>query len=463
MPAPIVLRNLTPETKIVPNPPAGEPVIATKAELRDGSRPIDGGGNTPIPSNDGWQAELEATFMIADSFDDYEDWIPVENDNYAMTDLPVRTNGADPIWGRFSATGSRAVAVTGASGALPSAGTASFSGGASGGISRNFTDYDGRQYLILGNDSNPIATGETVTVGGWTATVSFIPKAIGNDHPVYRNRGKSLCINYNNFSGGIMGFGPSRLTTFFGELGNSLSGLRKVHLFWMMKFDPAFFAQNPDGTFPQPGVHKLFDLCSGHIGVNDWGTSAEKSQVFDDYIYKQEYGLNYSIIGSLGGGLSTPDRLFLADNARRAVFNTEFQKWRTEEQFGGAGLRLAETGTATDDTDIHPPFLNNQWFGVEYAFDIGTLGASDGSVEFWMYDAVGNQMGHFLAESHNRKAQFDHLYNLFTIGGNRLCTDYGLCPVDAHSRLYVDDCIINSARIGPTYFQKLSEFEGGPL
>jgi len=48
MPAPIVLRNLIPETKIVPNPPAGEPVIATKAELRDGTRSNSSGGGDPI-------------------------------------------------------------------------------------------------------------------------------------------------------------------------------------------------------------------------------------------------------------------------------------------------------------------------------------------------------------------------------------------------------------------------------
>lgn len=38
MPAPIVLANLTPETKIVPNPPPGQPVIATAAPFRDGTR-----------------------------------------------------------------------------------------------------------------------------------------------------------------------------------------------------------------------------------------------------------------------------------------------------------------------------------------------------------------------------------------------------------------------------------------
>lgn len=47
MPIRIVLRNLTPETKIVPNPPAGEPVIATRSDLRDGTRQAGDGAPSP--------------------------------------------------------------------------------------------------------------------------------------------------------------------------------------------------------------------------------------------------------------------------------------------------------------------------------------------------------------------------------------------------------------------------------
>ena len=48
MPAPIVLRTLTPEVKKVVNPPEGTPVISTKASLRDGTRPTAGGSGDPI-------------------------------------------------------------------------------------------------------------------------------------------------------------------------------------------------------------------------------------------------------------------------------------------------------------------------------------------------------------------------------------------------------------------------------
>jgi hypothetical protein len=47
MPAPIILRNLVPETKKVDNPPSGQPKIATRSDLRDGTR--SGGGTVPSP------------------------------------------------------------------------------------------------------------------------------------------------------------------------------------------------------------------------------------------------------------------------------------------------------------------------------------------------------------------------------------------------------------------------------
>ncbi|MCZ4284556.1 hypothetical protein O4H29_06875 [Marinobacter salarius] len=53
MPAPIVLRNLVPETKKVDNPPAGQPKIATRSDLRDGTRTGGGGGSDGDPVGGG--------------------------------------------------------------------------------------------------------------------------------------------------------------------------------------------------------------------------------------------------------------------------------------------------------------------------------------------------------------------------------------------------------------------------
>jgi hypothetical protein len=53
MPAPIVLRNLVPETKKVNNPPTGQPKIATRADMRDGTRSGDSGGGSGDPDTGG--------------------------------------------------------------------------------------------------------------------------------------------------------------------------------------------------------------------------------------------------------------------------------------------------------------------------------------------------------------------------------------------------------------------------
>lgn len=45
MPAPIILRNLVPDVKRVDSPPAGQPKISTRADLRDGSRGGGGAGS----------------------------------------------------------------------------------------------------------------------------------------------------------------------------------------------------------------------------------------------------------------------------------------------------------------------------------------------------------------------------------------------------------------------------------
>lgn len=67
MPAPIVLRNLVPPPKRVDNPQAGMPKIATRSDMRDGTR---SGGLGPTP------APTEALFH--DSFDGHADWVAPE-------------------------------------------------------------------------------------------------------------------------------------------------------------------------------------------------------------------------------------------------------------------------------------------------------------------------------------------------------------------------------------------------
>ena len=427
--------------------------------------------NAAVVSNDAWQAILETNFFRADSFDDTGDWTSITNGNYVHTELPVRANSAQTMWGRWTSNG-RAIGVTTSSGTLPAwpADTAlSFSNGETSLSQRNFSE-NGQDYLMispLGTGAIPVGT--TVTSAGWSGTVNYLPKWISNEHPTYRNRGKSLCINYNNNSDngdgvakspGIKGFGPQRLGTYFGTEGDSMSGLKKVHLFFMCYFDPDFYTTNQDGTYTFAGVHKLLDMCSGHVEINKFGSPEERAVMLDTPQGLQEYGPNFSLINTNGGGLSYPSQLFLSDNlfTSRDKYNDGRIHYQRIYTTAGKFLRTSNNGAGTDIDEYAQK--NPQWFGMELAFDIGTLDNDDGSLEFWLYNDAGTQVGFYEVQGVNRKRIFDHKYNLMTLGGNRLCNGYGACDPNAHSRIYFDDVIINPTRIGPNYFQLLTDFEG---
>lgn len=67
MPAPIVIRNLSPETKKAANPEPGEPLIATKADLRDGSRGASSGSEAPA-----------GTLIFEETWNNKPDWTPTQ-------------------------------------------------------------------------------------------------------------------------------------------------------------------------------------------------------------------------------------------------------------------------------------------------------------------------------------------------------------------------------------------------
>jgi len=84
MPAPIVLRNLSPAPKKVSNPPSGEPIIATREDLRDGSRGII---TNPAPQG----------VIFTESFDDQPDWhsgLPENDTGESPAGLPDRVQRA---------------------------------------------------------------------------------------------------------------------------------------------------------------------------------------------------------------------------------------------------------------------------------------------------------------------------------------------------------------------------------
>ena len=277
------------------------------------------------------------------------------------------------------------------------------------------------------------------------------------DHGAYKwgTTGKSLCMNYNDFSGGIDGYGPSRLGVFLGDGITGKSGFKKIHIFFMAKFHPGFFAKNTDGSYQYVGTLKFFDMCSGFTDIDYYGTPEEhqtldlsKAQV------TTEYGTNDTVINLGGGGLSNAQRLYFMENTY--VSNLDPEGWDYTQVVGSR--KMSDTSGSTDFDQFYE---NDQWFGVEIVADIGTVDKADGSLELTLYDQKGNKVGYWGVSGYNKLVHFDHYYNKVTLGGNRICSGYGSCPEGQDNRFYVDDFIIDDQAIASNYFSALSAYQAG--
>lgn len=406
------------------------------------------------------QQMLERNFDFVETFDQLQDWDGNNRYgyNYGTTYAPKKIDGSNSRWIYFT-NDIGALQITGASGGF------SFGERVTGNVSKasypvnSVWNEKGLTYLKLNPGTGAFLPGETITsTGGATAKVVGKPKWIGDHGPefVWRGTGKSARINYADFSPSgtnlqelhnVAGFGPSRLGLFLGDGVTGKSGYKKIYLFMMVKFHPGFFKQNVDGTFAYTGALKFFDLCSGFTAPNYWGTTLEHVTTTGTDQTNTEYGPNYTIFNAFGGGASTPKRLYIQENTRVAS-NTGSGWVGAATPYAGRAL----SNSVTRSTDIDPYYLANQWFGLEVAVDIGTPDASNGTIDFWIYDEKGTEKGHFLATGENRLVKFDHYYNKITLGGNRLCGNYGACPQGQDNRWYVDDLIVNKDRIGPKYF-----------
>ena len=88
--------------------------------------------------------------------------------------------------------------------------------------------------------------------------------------------------------------------------------------------------------------------------------------------------------------------------------------------------------------------------------DKGHVDTADGSVEYWIYNQNGVQIGHMLISGITLMKEFDQKWNKTTIGGNRR---YGIDLSNMDLRQWVDDFIVNDSQIGPTYFSTLHKFQ----
>ncbi len=263
------------------------------------------------------------------------------------------------------------------------------------------------------------------------------------------NGTKSLCINYNNLSSSIsdsnevLGYGPSRMSTFFGNGVSGKSGYKKIHIFYMIRFRDGFFARNTanDGWEYVNGYLKTLEICSGFTGIRTWGSMSDRALVCDNPQVRSEYGPNATVLNITGGGLSLKSLLCYLDTSLTASYTTN------------SCYHYAQKITEYRGANIANEFINNKWVGVEVIEDIGTLNNSDGSLTINIYSDTGKLIGTESRTNQARLVQFDHYYNKITIGGNMNLSGGSATP---ENRFYIDDFIIDDQPIAEKYFKMCS-------
>lgn len=449
---------------------------SAQASSKPTSTPTTSPTTTPTVPPQSWQSKLEKRFHVVETFDELQDWdgsaVPIGYSwsTTSPSTLPKQLNGLPSRWS-YTTTSNKAIEISNLSGTFTRLDivTGGVSGAKGGVASARYEG--GKHYLVFGYGAgtNSIAfqPNETITNGnGASATVVRYVKWIG-DHGVnnaWRGPGKSLCINYGDFTSGgnisveypdnVAGFGPSRLGTFFGDGITGRSGYKKIHIFMMAKLAPNFVKKDPaTGKYIYIGTVKMFDLVSGFVAPDKWGTPSEAATVSPNVNNINEYGLNFYIFNLFGTG-SYGERFFFSENAYTALYKTTGNPgWTMNQLVSNRPL----TETTTFNNAVSGFYEAGEWFGIEIAADIGTIGANDATLEFWVYDKNGLEKGRFSESGNNRLLQFDHRYNKVVLGGNRICSGYGSCPAGQDNRWYIDDFIIHDSRIGSTYFRLLAE------
>ena len=438
-----------------------------------------------------WEGELKAAFpeaKVVETFDNLQDWggDDIEGvSGYLNADVnpasffPQLSQGGLSQW-QYTSLGHKAIEISNQVGVFAKYDivTGAISG-AKGGIASARSE-NGKEYLVLGFGSGTNYTlftpGETITNSNGASAVFVGYVQWIADHGaenVWRGNGKSLRVNYGDFTSGadvygnggildanypdnVAGFGPSRLGVFFGDGISGKSGYKKAHVFMMAKLQSNFVQKNPDtGNYLYIGTVKMFDLCSGFTSIDVWGTTNERAQVDPAVNNLHEYGLNFSIYNLIGTG-SYGENLFYGQNSFVPTM-------------GGGGYVINQivanrptTAIPLYDNVVSPMYEDDEWFGIEMAADIGTIGSNDGTTDFWVYDKNGVEQAHWSEVGQQRLLTFDHYYNKVTLGGNRLCAGYGRCPLGQDNRWFADDIIISDSRIGPSYFAALAAYNNPP-
>ncbi len=419
-----------------------------------------------------WQQVLQqAGFDIVETFDQLQDWTPGGQWYSAAgcsrcasnSTLPKKLDGGNSIWGFWNSKG-LSLRYTPGDGSFAAGDVITGVRSGTTATVRRVWNLDGEWYIQLTHDNavqgrSAFVAGERIRSGSKSGSQLSWPPFIANHGPdhTWRQDGKSLVLdlgdndNRDPADPTMAGLGAQRLAAFFGDGASGKSGYKKIHAFFMMKIAPTFFnrcltpgAGCVAGGFDPVNVVKVFEIDSGFTGVSQWGSRIEAAQVAKKHLPRlPEYGLNFSVFNFKGGGLTHPGSIFFSENNYVASGNpADYGYTKKPIEKGGGKGSAAEVGSFV---------ASGEWFGVEVASDIGSAGESDGSTELWIYDRNGVERGHYSVTGQNRLMHFDHYYNKFVLGGNRLSGNGKTGGIDV--RWWIDDVIIDASRIGPAYFR----------
>lgn len=422
-----------------------------------------------------WQQKLKSNFDIVETFDELQDWganglYPSGSGDpraYNPALLPKKLDGSASIWGYWNNKFPTAI-VGGVSNGPFVAGETVVNGKGAKWQYRKTHLLDGVTYLQLAypvtGSVGSFQAGDTLIgqTSGATATISGWPKIIANHGAnTWRSSGKSLMMNLgdNDNLDAMAGLGAQRLGTFFGDGISGKSGYKKLSLFMMVKLPPKFFGKSgSQSDIDYISVFKFLDICSGFTSINKFGSLADQQYIEKTPQTATEYGANQSIINLNGGGLSMAGRAATVEHIAVATVTpnsspvTYYGKVRKSTYMHNNDPLYSSYGN--DVNKIHPTLAGGEWFGLEIITDIGTPDNSDGTTELFVYDKNGTVKGHYRATGQLKLVKFDHYYNKIVLGGNRRT---GSTSTYVDGRYWIDDFIVDGNRIGPTYFQLISD------
>ncbi len=260
---------------------------------------------------------------------------------------------------------------------------------------------------------------------------------------------KSLCIAYKNLRSADAPNtgekGPAHLATFIGDGVTGKSGLKNLHLFYMLKLPTGYFRPklDPADGYETPPTVKDIQMLSGFTEMMRWGTEEDRATVpIDNGAVLRSYGMNTHIPTITGGGDSNPQELYAKDT------------WlMPNETLTGYQAHLLSPVIWQNNSFV-AMYEAQEWVGIEWSIIRGDVDIPNGSIRQTIYDEHGNVLSSSIIENEILMSHYDHYWNKIVFGGNWNSSTEDRDTDITH--YYVDDAIIDDVEIAPTYFSLLN-------